>query len=367
MLWYVDALVEVYMLKLTYNDMLSAYEDYPSPIRPYLLRAETHPDIRAKLTKSFMRVFIDLVARTRIRKPEKEISVSVYKVASELGVSTKTVTRTISLCLDSGWLDPDPLHDGRNRWGKFSARRYLVATPLRKLIGLPTADDQTSSSDSGNPPAPPPAEATPAPQFETEMSHGIGVNNCLYKKEASFNKEAEKPKGLPADLRPLQRELGIDLFGIFSLMGLAKQLGQRLQDVWIVKRHLLLNSGITGGRAVKYLRSLLNSGDDFSYVARKLRTAAGNAAGRDETRSASTQPRGMKIQPQSPSAASSDRLEAIANACRFKTFRHISRDMIVRFYDGFAEVTRGAVRETYPACHMDGLYKGVAAGNLVEM
>lgn len=351
------------MFNLTYNDMLSAYEDYPSPIRPYLLRAETHPDIRAKLTKSFMRVFIDLVARTRIRKPEKEISVSVHKVASELGVSTKTVTRTISLCLECGWLDPDPLHDGRNRWGKFSARRYLVATPLRKLIGLPTIDEQHSSANPENPPAPPPAQASSVPKSETKMSRGIGVNNCLSKKEASFNNEAEKPKGLPADLRPLQLELGIDLFGIFSLMGLAKQVGQRLQDVWIVKRHLLLNSGITGGRAVKYLRSLLNSGDDFAYVARKLANAPGSVG----TRSTPSVQRSPSKAPHSPPDDSNARLEAIAEACRYRTFRHVSRDMIVRFYDGFAEVTRGAVRETYPACHMEGLYKGVAAGNLVEV
>ncbi|MBD8531675.1 MULTISPECIES: hypothetical protein [unclassified Massilia] len=351
------------MLNLTYNDMLSAYEDYPSPIRPYLLRAETHPDIRAKLTKSFMRVFIDLVARTRIRKPKKEISVSVHKLALELGVSTKTVTRTIALCLEYGWLDPDPLHDGRNRWGKFSAKRYLVATPLRKLIGLPTTDEQTSSCGPENPSTPSADETIPTPQSETKMSYGIGVNNCLSKKEASFNNEAEKPKGLPADLWPLKRELGIDLFGIFSLMGLAKQVGQRLQDVWIVKRHLLLNSGITGGRAVKYLRSLLNSGDDFAYVARKLASPLRSA----RTRATPSQPRSPSTHPHTPSNASNPRLEAIAEACRYKTFRHVSRDMVVRFYDGFAEVTRGAVRETYPACHMEGLYKGVAAGNLVEV
>jgi hypothetical protein len=75
----------------------------------------------------------------------------------------------------------------------------------------------------------------------------------------------------------------------------------------------------------------------------------------------------MSVQPNSPPDASIARLRAIAETCRYKTFRHVSRDMIVRFYDGFAEVTRGAVRETYPACHMEGLYKGVATGNLVEV
>jgi hypothetical protein len=365
------------MLKLTYNDMLSAYSVYPAPIRPYLLRAETHPDIRTKLTKSFMRVFIDLVARTRIRKPEKEIDVSVHKVATKLGVSTKTVTRTISLCLDSGWLALDPHHDGRNRWGKYSARRYLVATPLRELVGLPTSDADAHDNDAdeitnvadasqtapGEWPTEPATSDICDGHLETEMSHGIEVNKSFFKKEASFNKDAEKPKGLPADLRSLQSELGIELFGIFSLMALAKQVGQRLQDVWIAKRRLLLNSGVTGGRAVHYLRSLLNSGDDFAYVARKIT----NATGSPGTGSKASQGDGAKKRPPRASDASKTRLEAIAEACRYKTFRHINRDMIVRFYDGFAEVTRGAVRETYPECHMEGLYKGVAAGNLVEV
>lgn len=365
------------MLKLTYNDMLSAYSVYPAPIRPYLLRAETHPDIRMKLTKSFMRVFIDLVARTRIRKPEKEIDVSVHKVATKLGVSTKTVTRTINLCLDSGWLAIDPNHDGRNRWGKYSARRYLVATPLRELVGLPTNNPDLPANDGNetandvetplNAPEEPPLEVPKEPDFnghlETKMSHGIEVNKSFFKKEASFNKEAEKPKGLPADLRSMQIELGIELFGIFSLMALAKQVGQRLQDVWTVKRRLLLNAGVTGGRAVHYLRSLLNSGDDFAYVARKIT----NATGSPGTSSKTPQRNGVMTESSTAPQACRTRLEAVAEACRYKTFKHINRDMIVRFYDGFAEVTRGAVRETYPECHMEGLYKGIAAGNLVEV
>jgi hypothetical protein len=356
-------MMEADMLNLTYNDMLSAYEHYAAPIRPYLLRAETHPDIRAKLTKCFMRVFIDLVARTRIRKPEKEISVSVEKVAAELGVSTKTVTRTIALCLDHGWLNPDPRHDGRNRWGKFSPRRYLVATPLRKLIGLPTVDPQSDVAPALESLGAPATSSDSASKSETELSRGIGVNNCSLKKEASFNNEAEKPNGLPADLRPMQHELGIELFGIFSLMALAKQVGQRLQDVWTVKRTYLVNAGISGGRAVKYIRSLLNSGDDFAYVARKL-----SAASRSHESSCKSSRANIRNVPtESSRKAPLSGFEAIAEACRFKKFRHVRGDMTVRFYDDFAEVTRGAVRETYPACHMEGLYKGVAAGNLVEV
>ena len=351
------------MRKLTYNDMLSAYKDYPAPIRPYLLRAETHPEIRMRLTKSFMRVFIDLVARTRIRKPAKEISVSVQKVATELCVSTKTVTRTISLCIGSGWLVPDPLHDGRNRWGKYAAKRYLVATPLRDLIGLPTTEVPPAPESGDKHPAHEVNEPKLQDELGTEMSHGIEVNNCFFKKEASFNNEAEKPKGLPADLRPLQNKFGIDLFGIFSLLGLAKQVGQRLQDLLLVKGPHMLSNGILGGRAVNYLRMLLNSGDDFAYVARKIT----NATGGTEASFKTAKGRGISTPAPSARGASEARLIAIAKACRYKTFRHVTRDMTVKIYDGYAEVTRGAVRETYPECDMEGLYKGIAAGNLVEV
>lgn len=368
----------VTMPNLTYNHMLSAYEAYPSPIRPYLLRAETHPELREALTKSFMRVFIDLVSRTRIRKPEKEISVSVKAVAAKLDVSSKTVTRTISFCLDRGWLAHDPSHDGRNRWGKYAAKRYLVCDSLRELLGLPTALQSLShdSSDASSDKVGQPNAALPAPderfrtrhnddrqdENETEMSHGIRVNNCLSKKEASFNNEADKPKGLPADLRPLQRELGISLFGIFSLMRLAKQVGQRLQDVWTVKRELLVANGIKAGRAVHYIRSLLQSGDDFAYVARK-RTAG--LTGERPTVGGRTETNGRLIGLSTGARAIPD-FHAIAEASKHKRFQHVSRQMSVRIYDGFAEVTIGAVRETYVGDQMIGLYKGIAAGNLVE-
>jgi len=61
----------VLMSNLTYNDVLSAYAHYPAPIRPYLLRAETHPTLRATLTKSFMRVIVDIVARAPIADPNR--------------------------------------------------------------------------------------------------------------------------------------------------------------------------------------------------------------------------------------------------------------------------------------------------------
>jgi hypothetical protein len=111
------------------------------------------------------------------------------------------------------------------------------------------------------------------------MSDGLYRVNKIFKKEASFSKEAfdtkaskttpkTNPTKVPTDLVALQTELGILPFGIFKLMGMAKAVQQRLQDVWVAKRDQILSSGATEGRAVRYLESLLNSGEDFAYRAR---------------------------------------------------------------------------------------------------
>jgi len=125
------------MLNLTYNEMLSAYDDYPAPIRPYLLRAETHPLLREKLTKSFMRAFIDLLSRANIANPARPIWVRMDTTARRLGISAKTVSRTIALMTENAWLRPSEHHDGRNWQGKYAGREFILSAELRKIVGLP--------------------------------------------------------------------------------------------------------------------------------------------------------------------------------------------------------------------------------------
>lgn len=356
------------MADLTYNDMLDAYCSYPAAIRKYLLRAETHPEIRTRLSKSAMRILVDLVSRARIRNPQKEILVKISNVAAKFDVDRRTVGRAISTFMELDWLCPNPSHDGRNWLGKFAARQYLITDRLRALVGLPVVRVESEpETDESTPASTDVIEADGQPAGTqanaAEMSHGhIGVNNCLFKKEASFNKMADKPRGLPADLLPLHRELGIELPGIFALMKQAKAVGQRLQDLWAAKRHLLSGSTITGGRAVAYFRSLLSSGEDFSYVAR-TRYASPGARNKGQVGNS------IAIPPTTPPAAAtqvSHPYAAIAEACKFKRYQHVHRDISVRFYDGTAEVTNGAVRETYAGDMMIGLYRGIEAGNLVE-
>lgn len=354
------------MPELTYNDTLSAYESYSKAIRPFLLRADTHPQIRAILSKSHLRILIDLLSRARIRNPDKEIKAKLENVASDLSVDRRTVTRAISTFFNLGWLLPSPGYDGRNRRGRYAAQQYLISPTLRDLVGLPLKETMKALQEE-SPPAPgntATEEAAVQPSNETEMSHGLlGVNKSLLKKEASFNTEAQKPAGLPADLRPIQRELGIEHKGMCALMKLAKEMGQRLQDVLLCKKHLLIGSGMTGGRAVNYIKSLLRSGDDFAYVARTRFAGPGRLNGsqviRNDQLPAKSRSGGRKT--------GLTELEAIAVSSRFKRFRHVARTMVVQVYDGSADVINGAVRSTYYGDQMEGIYKGIAAGNLVEV
>lgn len=353
------------MPELTYNNTLSAYESYPKAIRPYLLRADTHPRIREILSKSHLRILIDLVSRAGIRNPDKEIKVKLERVANELSVDRRTVTRAISTFFNLGWLHQNPGYDGRNRRGRFAAQQYVISSNLRDLVGLPLKKTEGASNKPAQSIGTSPPDEMPSdePGSAAEMSHGlIGVNNCLLKKEASFNKEAEKPAGLPADLRPLQRALGIEHKGMCALMRLAKEMGQRLQDVWQCKNHLLTGAGMTGGRAVNYLKALLRSGDDFAYLARTRFAGPGASNGSPRARNGQQQ---VKSPPSGREITQED-LRAIAVNSRFKRFRHIKKDMIVRIYEDTADVVHGSVRSSYDETQMEGIYRGIAAGNLVE-
>lgn len=238
------------MLNPTYNEVLSAYTDYPAPIRPYLLRGETHPVLREKLTKSFMRAFIDLLSRANISNPARPIWVRMDTTAKRLGISTKTVSRTIALMTEHAWLRPNEDHDGRNWQGKYAGREFILSTELRKMVGLPIDDPHatqpgvpatvtgsaTSAARTGSPDEPAASVAsalvestnTPTrcagdketprgavdesmgigtemsdgsagyqqghvknPADQTKMSDGhIGVNNVFLKKEAPLKREA---------------------------------------------------------------------------------------------------------------------------------------------------------------------------------
>ena len=362
------------MSNLTYNDVLSAYAEYPAPIRPYLLRTETHPTLRATLTKSFMRIIVDIVARAPISDPNRPLAFRADVIAANLDVTTKTVSRAVTLFRKLGWLKRHSDADGRNSWGEFCAGQFILGDELRTMLGLPTATTIPPSTVEETAPAIA-AQETPsvtpelrkdrdheAPKAqtnETEMSRGLYRVNKVFKKEASFSKEAfdtkaqkappkTNPTKVPYDLVALQTELGILPFGIFKLIGMAKAVQQRLQDVWVAKRDQILSSGATEGRAVRYLESLLNSGEDFAYRARL------------QAMSPTTAP-----QTQRPTqAAVEDNHRRHWNICYSGP-----NDLMVRIdADGFTFVSDATRTNAYvrPA-DMGQIYEAIAAGRLAPM
>lgn len=391
---------------LTYNDTLAAYQNYPAPIRPFLLRAETHPTLRSQLTKSFMRVFIDILGRAPIADPLRPLWLRNDIVAENLNISTKTVSRALHFLKQKAWINPYTEDDGRNNWGQFNANKFLLGEELRTLLGLPTVSINQKNTTT-NSPAPPtssvvesvsPAETIIAPctdlpeavqvpcfdtpqiadhkdsaqtseacpdetrvnePTETKMSHGLYTVNNVFLKEASFEQgasdtkpEPQKTKGkaihLPKSLLPLQQELGIDPRGIFKLMSIAKKVKQRLQDVWIAKRDHLLTAGATGGRAFKYLKFLLETGEDFAFRAQ-------NAGLKKTTAPAKSHPSILATEP------------AVTDHRRYWNKRFVGDNGLqVRIHgDGSAAVTNATEANAYvrPA-DVTPIYEAIAAGRL---
>lgn len=461
-----------------YTEFLDAYSEFNPAIRSHIAYADSRPEVRAALTETTRKAFLEIIRRASIQNPEQPIWIRVDRTADRLGVCGRTVSRTIKMMRAKGWLVPSATHDGRNSQGEFDGREYLLTPAMRQLMRLPQKtnfDPDSGQPNGGNhakgleptaatqrppldgvanthqlpfqqvptrPQAPKQAAALPAgsplskalaiaqrraaeelakqpPADPTQQSHatpnpadspvenpvdnpvfpcpageqndlnrtGLSsgviyeVNKVFSLKEASLHKrglflntETGKTIRIPIDLLPLIDELGIKPEGVCKLMRLAGAKGHRLQDVWAVKRDQLLNSGAKEGRAVKYLEFLLNCGDDFAYRA-SIKVAPGDAHTADAGKRAPTSVTRPSAAPQTPEVAAEQapstalaKLLAIAKATRFKRFRHVRSGMLVRFFDGIAEVTYGMQRSFVAGWDkLEAYYLGVSRGNLVEV
>lgn len=460
-----------------YTEFLDAYSEFNPAIRSHVAYADSRPEVRAALTETTRKAFLEIIRRANIQNPEQPIWIRVDRTADRLGVCGRTVSRTIKMMREKGWLVPSSTHDGRNSQGEFDGREYLLTPTMRQLMRLPqkTNFDGNSAQPNGGdhrkdlepiattqrppldsianthqpplqevpahsharmqaaalpagsplskalaiakrrateelakqPPAdpPPPADATPEQAdfpvdnpvdnavlpcpadeqndlYRTGLSSGVIYEvNKVFLKEASLHKrglflntETGKTIRIPVDLLPLVDELGIKPEGVCKLMRIAGAKGHRLQDVWAVKRDQLLNSGAKEGRAVKYLEFLLNCGDDFAYRA-SIKPVHGDAHNDDAGKRVPTSATCPPTAAQKPALATEQapntalaKLLAIAKRTRFKRFRHVRNGMLVRFFDGIAEVTHGMQRSVVAGWDkLEGYYLGISRGNLVEV
>lgn len=226
-----------------YNDVLDAYCQYPAPIRPYLLYADTLSELRCQLSKSIHTAFIDLISRINIKDPLRPILVRVDDTAERLGMSERTVGRTIRHMKKKGWLLPRPGYDGRDNNGKYVGHQFLVTESLRALLRFPVAvpepaqapqsgitgeevhpisDDSATEANNARQPAP--ANVGPSREDEqsnASVSQALSILEGIKRRQtsgsdapaASLNNVDGGPKNTPEN-----PELSDGLYGVNNVL-----------------------------------------------------------------------------------------------------------------------------------------------------
>jgi len=318
------------MLAQTLDDVVSPYLKYPKVIQMALLRLECHPTFRT-LPPSTIPVLKAFVTRACKYNGCAPVHAKLGNVADEAGVSYKTVQRVLKACLLLGWVTP--IGEGRSEYGQFITRWYRFSQAFCELVLLPIK----------------PEKATQEPELptqETEMSDGAIYKDLSLKKEyqeISIKNRGENPIKLPPAVEKMPEETGIKPTGICKLLGIAARAGYQLEHVYLIAKPYLQRAGATRSRAFSYMHKMLANPKKIDY--------AGKAA--------------QILRAENPQGA---KLAQVARSCRFKKYQHPVKGLSIRIYDGTADVTDFAGNTTtYVGRQMEGIYKGIAAGHLVEV
>ncbi|MBC7683618.1 MAG: hypothetical protein H7176_00115, partial [Bdellovibrionales bacterium] len=202
---------------------------------------------------------------------------------------------------------------------------------LCELVHLPTKDKER-----------------PEGQHKTEMSDGAIYVDLSYKKDLQEisikNRNGEPPK-LPSAVEHIPAETGISATGVCKLLGIAREVGCKLEHVIAVAKPYIAKIGTESpGRSYRYLLKMLLSPKKANYAARAAQIERQG------------EPDSVQL------------LLAIALQCRFKRYVHTSRPGLqVRFFDGAAEVSCDGQVATLAGRQMTVLYADVANGTLKEV
>lgn len=384
--------------------ILDNYLHYPRPIRLLILAADTQPFFRDALSKSFHSVWLSLVSRIQIKNPEHPIKVRLSTVAESLGISDKTVQRAIKTFLKFKWICPAPEHDGRDRFGRYSYREFVIAGNTKLRLGIKNV---TTLSEN------PVMEKNKntnlkivnlSNQYETNMSDGDVYNdtkvlhkepktddseqecptvytvNVVLKKDvkkiyedlslnsvskAEHKNITQQPKKavLPESLEIL-RELNVFDGAICKLRHLAKAAGVKLEDVWGASWEYVMKSDITGGRLVKYLSKLIATPDDYKGRAEQISRNVQNGNWNPNVSSETI------IATQVFKEKTTIELEMKAYSKKYSHRRYKSSDgSTIRIFDGTAEVIKFD-RSCYSIGGyeaMSTVYRNIVQGLFVEI
>ena len=231
---------------------------------------------------------------------------------------------------------------------KLPTKDNLAITPLAqtRLIELSTKDNpavapltQTQINE-----FPTKASLAVVPPGQTQMSDGAIYVDLSYKKdlrEISIKNREGQPPTLPLAVCNIPNETGILATGVCKLLGIARQVGYQLEHVYAVAKPYLAKIGVSPARTFRYMQTMLLNPKKIDYAAKAAQKARQFEISHDPG------------------------LATIAKQVRYKRYVHKSNGMQVRFFDGIAEVRRDGHFEVYAGAQMQGLYKGVANGNLV--
>lgn len=305
----------------TLQEVIEPYLHYPPVIQNALLRVETHPTFRV-LTKGTLRVLKALVTRATATNGAIPIWARLDRVADEVGMHYKTVQRAMRTFSKIGWVRA--VTDGRSEWGVYESKEYQLSEALCVLVELPTANTKISQG----------AEMSDGPNIDLNLKRDL--------REISQEKQAANPIDLPPAVKEIPAETGLLPSGVCKLMGIARQFGHKLEHAYAIARPYLKQHGTSPGRSYRYLLAMLTTPKQVDYATRA-----------EQILRAAPDPH--------------EEMQDIARSSRYKRYRHISKPMHVQFFDGRAEVTIGNDRQEYFGPQLLGLYRGIAAGNLIEI
>lgn len=226
---------------------------------PYLItRACTslpHAPAFSDLPDGYLRIVLRIIQKINLKCPYSAIFASRATIATEAGKSTDTVHRAVKWLEDKGFIERERKAFFGNR-GSISAitptKGLLQALALVDRDGKPIVVKEDSTKFNG-PKKDHPTQGKMA--GEPARTHDSG---------SGFVKVGKVL--LPKDLAWLCN-LGISAFGVLYLMKAAREAKQRLSEVISAARKYV--ECLPAREVFAYVRKLIGSGRDFSYLAKK--------------------------------------------------------------------------------------------------
>ena len=282
-----------------FQDICSTvYGDRPPILLQAMGVAYAHPHL-ASMSVGTRSVLLSLIARLSRYKPWDTFRARVDLCAEEVGVSRKTVTRSLNRFIAAGWLYEDG--GGRTPSGRFGAFGYRFSTDLLEMIGLSQAaftnratgvshgflyidvhskedhlettcanalEDQSQNQQPPSATTGPRLEGTTALQIVTPAETDSDAANPQLEARTDINP-------LPTDVSDLNTLFLIHPLQVYRLMGLATKAGHRLADLLVIAKDYLTKISATGFRAIRYIESMLRKGTGYKKRSQeKTATAA---------------------------------------------------------------------------------------------